>query len=112
MKDGQEASLYIAPIVFEDRDGESFFAGEIGVKRPFRHASCIGDLFDAAGCESTCMHELESRFEQAATYLGVGGAWHATNLSRPVAYLRPSRCKVPGAPSGCPVATTHYHLLR
>src|SRR5262249_15633051 len=55
VKDWQEPHLDIGPVMFEDRGGKSLFAGEIGVERPFRHAGCVGDVFDAAGGESACV---------------------------------------------------------
>jgi hypothetical protein len=50
-------------MVFEDRLGESLFARELRVERAFRHASCVSDVFDAAGGESARVDEVDARFK-------------------------------------------------
>jgi len=90
VKDWQEPHLDVDPVMFEDRGGKSLFAGEVRVERPFRHTGCVGDVFDAAGGESTCVYEVEPRRKKASAHLWVRRARHTANSSRPVGYLRPA----------------------
>lgn len=80
-KNWEKARFDIGPIMFEDRRGECLFAGKICVERPFWHTCDIGDVFDPAGGESTRVYEAESRFEQAATHVGIRWAGHTANRS-------------------------------
>jgi len=71
IKDRQQPRLDIGPVVSEDRRGKSLLAGEIRVERSFRHAGCVGDVFDAAGRESARTHKVDPRLEQTAAHVRV-----------------------------------------
>src|SRR3954462_1411289 len=44
IEDRKKPCLDIGPVVFEDRRGESLFAGKIRIERSLWHAGCVGDV--------------------------------------------------------------------
>src|SRR5947209_1795597 len=72
--------------MFQDLRGERLLAGEIRVERPLRDPGRVGDVLDAAGGESACVHEFEPRREQAAAHVEIGRTGHDPDNSRPVSY--------------------------
>jgi hypothetical protein len=77
IEDWQQPLFDFVPVMFEDRRAKRLFAREVRVERPFRHAGCVGDVFDAACGESSCVDEVEPRCEQVLAHLGIRRPWHA-----------------------------------
>jgi hypothetical protein len=75
------------PVVLDDRRGECFLAGKVGVERALRYPGRVGDVFDAAGGEAAAVDELQPSGQQAATHVGIRGARHSIEGRRPVTYL-------------------------
>src|ERR1700743_566840 len=82
------SSFDIAQVAVQDGCGERLFAGEIRVERPLWHAGRVGDVFDAAGGEPSCMDQVEAGREQPLADFGIGRSWHGINSRRLVIYVR------------------------